>query len=686
MSSLSCHISVSQLSCPNDKDDLITSVDAEGVPTQYSYDEMHRVIEVSRAGQVIQYTYDSNGNLASTTTPNLATFEETSNKINYPNTFKSPLGFTKFYTYTPERELASITLPSSKTITYTYLKEHLATQITSETSTSYTYGCGGLLTEVHTDHGENISYSYDDLKRVTTISYTGSLNQTLNYSHYHPLHNLPQSITYAGTTQTLSYDKDALLTQAGDYTLNRDTDSGQVTSIADNSYSKNFTYNDYGELNIKEESHNNQKLHSYEILNRTLSGKIASKVEQVSTNEELLYQYTYDIAGRLTEVKTNGQTTEQYKYDHNGNRLEATVNNTTTKAYYTIEDQLEVYGQNTYRYDDDGYLTEKTTPQGTTTYTYGTLGELLEVITPTKTITYKHNANNQRVAKFIDGTVVEKYLWADLTTLLAVYDGNDTLKQRFEYANNRMPVAMTDTNNIKYYLHYDQVGSLRAITDDSHNIVKEITYNTFGNVLTDTNPTLKVPFGFAGGLYDEDTKLTRFGYRDYDAYVGKWTTKDPIGFQGGDSNLYGYVLGDPVRGFDPSGLLDYNGIDWNDHIKNTNYGFFDPLKALIPNALLNLHGGLYNSNCYTVMEHGYQGAVMFDLNQIANNALNSGKECIELIVCEIGQGNGPKDLNDLSGLPVKYSEDYVMPPAYGIGSPTLSNSSTAKTHGWQWAK
>ena len=63
-----------------------------------------------------------------------------------------------------------------------------------------------------------------------------------------------------------------------------------------------------------------------------------------------------------------------------------------------------------------------------------------------------------------------------------------------------------------------------------------------------------MPFGFAGGLYDEDTKLIRFGYRDYDPYTGKWTAKDPILFAGGDSNLYGYVLNDPVNLVDPEGL------------------------------------------------------------------------------------------------------------------------------------
>ena len=257
--------------------------------------------------------------------------------------------------------------------------------------------------------------------------------------------------------------------------------------------------------------------------------------------------------GRLTNVAKDTQEVETYTYDANGNRQSATVNGTSISASYTLDDNLVVYGDNTYKYDADGYLEKKVTPDGTSTYSYGTMGELLSVTTPTKTITYKHNANNQRVAKLVDGTVVEKYLWANLTTLLAVYDSSDNLVQRFEYADNRMPVAMTQGAD-KYYLHYDQVGSLRVVTDSSHSIIKEISYDTYGNVLSDSDEAFTVPFGFAGGLYDQDTRLTRFGYRDYDAYAGKWTAKDPIGFDGGDSNLYGYVLGDPVDFVDPMGL------------------------------------------------------------------------------------------------------------------------------------
>ena len=61
------------------------------------------------------------------------------------------------------------------------------------------------------------------------------------------------------------------------------------------------------------------------------------------------------------------------------------------------------------------------------------------------------------------------------------------------------------------------------------------------------------PFGFAGGLYEEATGLQRFGVRDYDAERGRWTSKDPVLFSGKDTNIYGYVLGDPINTTDSSG-------------------------------------------------------------------------------------------------------------------------------------
>lgn len=79
-------------------------------------------------------------------------------------------------------------------------------------------------------------------------------------------------------------------------------------------------------------------------------------------------------------------------------------------------------------------------------------------------------------------------------------------------------------------------------------------YDAWGKVTNDTNPGFQ-PFGYAGGIYDRDTGLVRFGARDYDPEIGRWTTKDPIGFAGG-LNHYTYVSGNPIMYFDASGLAE----------------------------------------------------------------------------------------------------------------------------------
>lgn len=113
----------------------------------------------------------------------------------------------------------------------------------------------------------------------------------------------------------------------------------------------------------------------------------------------------------------------------------------------------------------------------------------------------------------------------------------------------------------------DVRGSVRLVVGlDDPGIVQAIDYSPFGRVISDTRPGFQ-PFGYAGGIYDPATGLVRFGARDYDAWTGRWTAKDPILFGGGDVNLYGYVHSDPVNWVDPSGLAavactDYSNETW----------------------------------------------------------------------------------------------------------------------------
>jgi RHS repeat-associated protein len=102
-------------------------------------------------------------------------------------------------------------------------------------------------------------------------------------------------------------------------------------------------------------------------------------------------------------------------------------------------------------------------------------------------------------------------------------------------------------------LSTNQVGSVQLVTDaDTGDEVQRIAYDEFGRVLSDSAPGSQ-PFGFAGGLYDAETKLVRFGARDYASDVGRWIARDPVRFLGG-LNALAYAHNNPINARDFSGL------------------------------------------------------------------------------------------------------------------------------------
>jgi RHS repeat-associated protein len=122
-----------------------------------------------------------------------------------------------------------------------------------------------------------------------------------------------------------------------------------------------------------------------------------------------------------------------------------------------------------------------------------------------------------------------------------------------ESRRENRPIPTNIASGISQFLLTDQVGTLRAVADSTGTIVKRIDYDSFGNIIADTNPSFSVPFGFAGGLHDWDTGLVRFGARDYSPELGRFVAKDPIDFAGGDTNLYAYVTNDPINFNGPVG-------------------------------------------------------------------------------------------------------------------------------------
>ncbi len=152
--------------------------------------------------------------------------------------------------------------------------------------------------------------------------------------------------------------------------------------------------------------------------------------------------------------------------------------------------------------------------------------------------------------------------------LVAEVEPSGALRSHFVYASqSHSPDYMIRGTHL-YYFAKDNLGSVKTVIDtDSGAIAQAIHYDEFGRVLVNTNPGFQ-PFGFAGGHFDHETGLVRFGARDYDPEVGRWLSKDPILFNGGQGNLYVYVGNNPINRIDPSGLWSFT------------IGFYNPFTGL----------------------------------------------------------------------------------------------------------
>jgi RHS repeat-associated protein len=540
---------------------LESVTDPENHVTKYITKPVGRIERIDRPdGSSLFFDYDFNGNMLLLVNPEGAEHRFTFNKVNLNNSYETPLSGSYLYEFNADRQLTKTTFPSGKQIINTYEDALLKKTRTPEEDIDYTYSCGSKV-ETVTKGYDTIVYGYDG-SLITSEIFGGTLDQDIIYTYNNDF-NLA-SMTYAGVTLNYAYDNDALLTVAGSYAISRNTENGLPESVSDSALNLARTFNGYGEVEGQHVNVGGQNVVAWN-LTRDNNGRILQKTETVG-GITANYSYTYDPLGRLLTVTKDGALTEEYRYDVDGTRryeMNVLRGISGRNFVYSDEDHLLASGDMKYEFDPDGFLTSKTdltNSANKTHYDYSFRGELLRVDLPDgRVVEYLHDPLGRRIAKKINGVIVEKYLWQVMTRLLAVYDGADNLLMRFDYADDRMPVSLT-TEGAIYYLAYDQVGSLRAVADSSGNVVKGIEYDSFGNIIADTNEAFEIPFGFAGGLHDRDTGLVKFGVRDYDPDVGRWTAKDPIFFAGGDTDLYGYVLNDPINLIDPIGLKVYGTI------------------------------------------------------------------------------------------------------------------------------
>jgi RHS repeat-associated protein len=112
---------------------------------------------------------------------------------------------------------------------------------------------------------------------------------------------------------------------------------------------------------------------------------------------------------------------------------------------------------------------------------------------------------------------------------------------------------------------------VRDIVDSGGDVLNHLTYDTYGQVTSETNAAVDHIFGFTGRERDEETDLQYNRARYYDPQAGRWISEDPLGFAAGDTNVNRYVANSPVNFVDPSGRdlqSTFVSIDWDPDIGN----------------------------------------------------------------------------------------------------------------------
>jgi len=552
---------------------LDSVTDPVGRQVKYQYDLAGRVTrQILPDNREILFSYDANGNLASLLPPGRPGHSFTYTPVNLTESTVPPDvaagSNSTLYRYNLDKQLTQVQRPDGQTVDYNYDTAGRTGSVTiPEGNYSYSYNpTTGKLASVATPNGQILGYTYSGAL-LTQIDWSGTIIGNVGKTYDNDFRVSTISVNGANPF-TYQYDNDSLLTAVGNtalginLTLTRNAQNGLLTGTALGSLTDSYVYNGFGETQSYQASVGATSVAQW-TYQRDKLGRITQKIETTGGIAST-YDYAYDVAGRLVEVKLNGTTQSNYGYDSNGNRTDL---NGTPIAHYDAQDRLLDYNNATYDYTANGELKTKTVGTQATSYNYDVLGNLRHVLLPGGTnIDYVIDGQNRRIGKKRNNVLEQGFLYQDQLKPIAELDGNGNILSRFVYATGaNVPDFMIKGTNT-YRIVKDHLGSPRLVVDIATNtVMQQMSYDVWGKVIQDSNPGFQ-PFGYAGGLYDRDTQLVRFGARDYDAETGRWTAKDPIGLRGG-INTYAYVGGNPVNWSDPLGLVPCLGchssiMDW----------------------------------------------------------------------------------------------------------------------------
>ncbi len=592
----------------NSQNDVTQETDGQGNSTSFTYNSSNQLTSYTDAdGNVRTYQYDSAGQVITetlyATAADAVAGQNAEDTLHYSYdssgnmTSESDDDSSDTYTYDSQNRLTSVTETSvdAPTVVLTYQYAATGTQPTGVSATidgvadyqdAYTYNSQGQLTAI-TRTGqsggdavadETIDLTYNAAGQVETIDryQGGQLAVEADYS-YDSAGRLVGLVYEQGTTVLASYS----------YSYAAAAESGEAAAASTPS----------------------PWLPGGAMLPATSVQSIdTAGLDQAISPEQLVagvtsldgsVAYSYDAEGQLTAATYSGssvQPNESYSYDANGDRTSST---SSAAVVIGADNEVLFDGTYTYTYDADGNETAKfidvnhtgvlqAGDTDVTQYSWNADSRLVQVTTSatyggpiTQTVVYLYDAEGRWVGENIEngsGVVVHQTRY--------VYDGNQIVLQFDTNGSGTMTVAdlshrylwgpavdqllsdeqvtgVSEPGTVVLPLT-DNLGTVRDLaicnlTSGTTAVVNHLDYNSFGQLLSQTNPAtgnaaaVDCLFGFTGRPLDTNTGLQNNGRRWYNASLGRWESPDPDGLAAGDTNLYRYVGNSPADETDPKG-------------------------------------------------------------------------------------------------------------------------------------
>jgi RHS repeat-associated protein len=526
---------------------LLSMADGMGQTTRWSYDGPDLISLTNPLGNVTRRFVDAVGRPISSTDAlgrvNKFTYDASNQIVQATNAAGSNTSFT----YDPNGNLLTVTDARNSVTTYTYdSMDRIATRkdplLRQE---SYLYDGNENLTQFTDRNGQITSYSYDALNRLTLITYADTSTTSFVYD---AANRLTQAVDSISGTITLAYDSlDRLTSETSAY--------GTVT----------YTYDSVGRRTSMTVSGQPTINYSYDNADRPIG------INQQQTS----VSYSYDAAGRRSSITLPNGITGDYGYDAGSNltgityRQGANVIGNLTYEYnalrtrtkvggslartistppaslgtYNAANQLVQRGSTTYTYDNNGNLLN----DGANTYSWDARSQLSS-ITGGTAASFQYDSFARRTTKTVNSQSTQ-YLYDGPRVAQELSGGVPTANMLNGWnVDERHSCSCGGSNRT---LLTDALGSAVALTDSAGAVQTQYTYDAFGN--TTSSGAASSNSSQYTGRENDGTGLYFYRSRYYSPALQRFISEDPIGFAGGDVNLYAYVGNTPVSLTDPFG-------------------------------------------------------------------------------------------------------------------------------------